>query len=241
MNLQAVRTSGRLLVKRSPWLYKAQYYVRQLFGASNRLKLAGKGVDLCVEGYPSSGNSFAVTLLRELNPSVRVSSHFHSVANVKLAMKHDIPVVILLRKPSDTLTSRIVRFGSSPLAAILEYLEFHSQIKHLASKRRFCFIGFENLTKRPGPTVDLISSFSNLTFPHGDDTSMQAVSADVLAQMEEIFANWGRQHLQRGLPNAEKDRLKQQVNQGLIGMPQWKEVMSLYRGLEENADRQVLG
>jgi hypothetical protein len=232
------RTSGWLLVKRTPWLYSAQYYLRRFLGASDRLTLCGKGVDLCVEGYPSSGNSFAVTLLRELNPAVKVSSHFHSVANVKLAMRHGIPVVILLREPVDTLSSRIVRFGSSPLPAVLEYLDFHRHIKQFASRSRLCFITFENLTKRPGPTVDRISSFSNLCFPSGDETEMQAVSADVLAKMEEIFTSWGRQHLQKGLPSSEKDQLKKQVKQSLIEMPEWKEVAQLYRALEEKADRQ---
>ncbi|MFN6189390.1 MAG: hypothetical protein ACK54F_10205 [Planctomycetia bacterium] len=233
----AFPTSVRLLIKRTPWLYSAHYSLRRFFGASHRLKLCGKGVDLCVEGYPSSGNSFAVTLLRELNPNVRVSSHFHSVANVKLAMRHGIPVVILLREPLETLSSRIVRFGSSPLPAVLDYLDFHRHMNQFASRSRLCFIGFEALTKRTGPTVDRISSFSNLCFPHGDETAMQAVSADVLAKMDEIFMSWGRQHLQRGLPNSEKEQLKKQVKQRLIEMPEWKEVASLYRALEEKADR----
>lgn len=241
MTLEALRTSGRLLVKRTPWLYSTHYYLRLLAGAPRRLHLCGKGVNLCVEGYPSSGNSFAVTLLRRLNPDVRVSSHFHSVANVKLAIKHHIPVVILLRKPLDTLASRIVRFGASPLPAVLEYLDFHGHIMRSASRHRFCFVTFESLTKSPGPTVDRIAAFGNFHFPHGDEASMQAISADVLVEMEDIFNSWGRQHLQRGLPSSEKDQRKDQVKQLLIGMPQWNEVTTLYRALEQEAHRQNVG
>jgi hypothetical protein len=58
------------------------------------------GTDVVIEGYPRSGNSFAVAAFQHAQPrSIRVAHHTHTPAQIIVAAKERIPALVLIRDP----------------------------------------------------------------------------------------------------------------------------------------------
>jgi len=70
-------------------------------------RLVSPGHDILIEGYPRSANSFCVKSFSYANGwrDVRIATHTHSPAQVKLAVRWGIPSIILFRAPDEAVTS----------------------------------------------------------------------------------------------------------------------------------------
>ena len=105
---------------------KLKYRVRQYLGLypflflpaarllGNRRRrefLVSPSTDLVIEGFPRSGNTFAVAafVLSQPRP-VRIAHHHHVPAQVIYAVKRGIPVLVVVRKPDDAVLSLVMGF-----------------------------------------------------------------------------------------------------------------------------------
>ncbi len=134
--------------------------------ARAKFQFVDNATELCLEGFPRCGNSFAVSLLNRAAPGLRVAHHTHSVANVKKALKWGIPVFITIREPLDALVSYVVRrnvirganthkqivFGSIDYARFYEYVA--------QNKDNLVTMDFFEITQKPS---HFLASVQNLT------------------------------------------------------------------------------
>jgi hypothetical protein len=69
-----------------------------------------KATRLVVEGFPRSGNTFAVNAFRSAqgNPWIRMSHHIHAPVQVGVAVETGVPVVVLVRRPADAVLSYLL-------------------------------------------------------------------------------------------------------------------------------------
>lgn len=58
-----------------------------------------------LDGYPRSGNTFAVSLTSGVCGRESIVHHLHAIAPIKIALKKKIPVFILIRDPKEAITS----------------------------------------------------------------------------------------------------------------------------------------
>lgn len=65
------------------------------------------GHDIVIEGYPRSANSFAVRAFLFDNgwQSVKIATHSHCAAQIVLAIKWNIPTLVLIRSPEKAVVS----------------------------------------------------------------------------------------------------------------------------------------
>jgi hypothetical protein len=101
-----------------------------LRGRNPRDRIVQRGLtSICIEGYPRSGNSFAVRMFRTAN-HVHIGHHTHSTANVARAVRYGIPAVVLLRNPVDAITSFAVATRKVDIDDKLEYyLAFYQWVE----------------------------------------------------------------------------------------------------------------
>ena len=74
-----------------------------LYKAFNRnsTQLTGKSTDVVFEGYPRSGNSFAVFAFSSAQGrSLRIANHVHSPSQLIRAAQLGIPACLLIREPA---------------------------------------------------------------------------------------------------------------------------------------------
>ena len=88
--------------------YPTVYYgIRQITGMMDD-RCVKSDTELVIEGYPRSANSTTVASFQACQTRiVKIAHHKHSVAQVLLAIRRDIPAVVLIRNPKDTIISYV--------------------------------------------------------------------------------------------------------------------------------------
>ena len=119
--------------------------------------LVNRETELVIEGFPRSGNSFAVTAMRlaQKNP-LRIAHHFHVPAQIIYACRHNIPVLVILRKASDAVISQKIRTPSGKLdQGLRDWISFYECI--LPHKDEFVLATLEEITEDFGTVIERIN------------------------------------------------------------------------------------
>ena len=100
--LRLIRHRIKKFISVRPWLYFPIFRFRSRYGQL----LVREGIDICIEGYPRSANSFATGAFEKSQPrSVSISHHTHTAANAIRACQLDVPTIVLIRNPEDAIIS----------------------------------------------------------------------------------------------------------------------------------------
>jgi hypothetical protein len=126
---------------RSIWLttqsYLGQYphiflpYARRRFGLDydGMPIVIGAGTEAVIEGYPRSGNTFAVAAFRLAQERpVQLAHHVHAPAQVLEGLHRGLPVAVLIRRPEDAVLSSVIRARIGVEAALRTYVWFYRRI-----------------------------------------------------------------------------------------------------------------
>jgi hypothetical protein len=112
-----------------------------------------KNSDVLIEGFPRSGNTFALaSFIYFLNNSLNISSHRHEIGNIKRAIRLKKKVLVIVRNPRDSVCSFIVREKVSGRFALGFYLKFHKFV--LMNRHHIKIIKFEDLIHHPKHVVN---------------------------------------------------------------------------------------
>ena len=98
--------------------------------SAHREHVIESDTEIMIEGYPRSGNTFAVAAfeLAQVRP-VRIARHLHASAHVIVGAQRGLPVLVVIRNPIDAVTSLVIRHpGLHVSDCLAAYLSFH---KHL--------------------------------------------------------------------------------------------------------------
>jgi len=126
--------------------------------------------DLVVEGFPRSGNTFMVTALENAtNHRIRISSHVHHPAQVKLACSRGLPTVLVVREPVDTLASYLT-YGQHgrPGRTIAEYCSYHRELLPYLDQLIVC--DFEENTSNLSAAIARVNERFRLDIPPFDNS-----------------------------------------------------------------------
>jgi hypothetical protein len=72
---------------------------------------APEDIQLVLEGYPRSGNTFLEHMLRIMCPRLTWISHTHARGTLFWSKKHSIPVLLIFREPVDATLSLFIYHG----------------------------------------------------------------------------------------------------------------------------------
>jgi hypothetical protein len=179
---------------------------RQILGRSPRLLplltkgprtrpdlMVGPETEICIEGFPRSGNTFAVYAFEHWNPGRRVAHHLHAPAQFVRALRLSIPCVALIREPSPAVAS-LVAFheGVLPVGLVLRsYISFHRALLKVADGVAIC--SFEEVVDDPSIIIERTNERFGTRFRASalDETEL----AGLREQME-------REHRRAGLPES---------------------------------------
>ncbi len=124
------------------WLYVQDWSsVTPIFLATARFRPAlrepddprpwvSRTTEIVIEGYPRSGNTFAVVAFRlAQGREIKMAHHLHSAAQIKRAARLDVPAIVLIRDPSEAILSLMVRDPhASARWALRSYIRFYSAV-----------------------------------------------------------------------------------------------------------------
>lgn len=132
--------------------------------------MVSSAADVCIEGYPRSGNSFVVRAFQQWNTEVRVAHHLHVPEQVKRAVRLGIPTAVLIRHPLDAIASLWVFFdgGVSIRRLVKSYISFYNSTMHLRHRVAVC--QFDSVIADPRRVTALLNEKYGTSFQAGDWT-----------------------------------------------------------------------
>jgi hypothetical protein len=94
---------------------------------TKRQTLARPGTAIVIDGFLRSGNTFSVAAFLVANGrDHHIGRHLHGAPHLLRAARLGIPALLLIRRPSDAVTSYLVRRPALTASdAALEYLDFY--------------------------------------------------------------------------------------------------------------------
>jgi hypothetical protein len=130
--------SFRSLVSREPglWLLYQPYiwWVQMKRKATNldpKESVIHQYTEMVIDGFQGSANSFATEAFkRSQTRHVNLSNHLHSPAQIIQAIKQDIPILLTIREPGDTVVSLTSRWPHvSVTQGLRSYIGFYNKLK----------------------------------------------------------------------------------------------------------------
>lgn len=226
LQMANLATRTRLYVKRTPWLYRP---AKRLTGRGAADHLCSRDSQLCIEGYPSSGNSFSFAVLRLANPQVRIAHHCHSAANLRIALDYGVPAICLVRDPTDAIASRLARFSGSVREAVAEYVDFHDVA--FACRDRLTVVTFDEVTRDTGRFLGRVTQASGVSFEVSDVDALSRAARDYMKQWTDRNDDPGR----ISLPNDAREYAKQRLRASVRSSARFAEAEALWRALVRSA------
>lgn len=224
-----VKENIRLRVANKPSLFPA---LQKATGIGEYNKFCSKKDDICIEGYPSSANSFLYNVLKRVRDDISVSHHTHSIANIKRALSYDVPVVVVFRDPLESISSTVYRFEKTIYAQIIRYLNFYEYV--VGESDSILLISFKQVTQKTSNTVRKIEKYSEISLPF---QNMEKVEKNV----KQYIKTWSKKNKSnRGgnLPSKNKDIEKNKIKEKINQMERSAEARELYHKLIEVSRRQ---
>ncbi|HEX6859859.1 MAG TPA: hypothetical protein VF138_06635 [Caulobacteraceae bacterium] len=167
-------------------------------------QLASPDKLICIEGFPRSGNSFALTCVRERLgvPQARIAHHTHSIANVRRAVGLGLATYVMLREPRACCES-MAPWGAARSVddALGAYEAYHRALFALLDQ--VTIVPFEALTRDPGAWLELVAADIGAPPPAWNE----AIAAEISAMMKRGDERRKVEGRRRGsLPDGEKSR-----------------------------------
>ena len=142
MNLpRRLSFSFRSLVSQEPalwFLYQPYIWWGQMKRKTTDLdpkeRVINRSTELVIDGFQGSANSFATAAFkRSQTRYVNLSHHLHSPAQIIQAIKQDIPILLTIREPADTVVSLTSRWPHvSATQGLRSYICFYNKLKPYA-------------------------------------------------------------------------------------------------------------
>jgi hypothetical protein len=165
---------------------RLKYDIRAQFGNSSiiffplnsltkgRKYAVTKNTDFVIEGFERSANSFSVRAFREAQVQpYSIAHHLHVPAQILFAIKHEIPVLVLIRNPVDAVLSwksleletKNKLSISKDLTLVQLFKQYNNFYSTISPYRNKYVIGlFEEVTKDFGQIINRVNKRYGTSF-----------------------------------------------------------------------------
>lgn len=172
-------------------------------------QLATRRSRLCIEGFPRSGNTFALACLLEIPGLTRneVAHHTHNIANVRRALSLEVPTYVLLRDPLAACLSLSVMGLASVEEGIRAWLEFHRPLLRMGDQS--VLVPLETLSADPYSLVEAAALAIGQTPPpeRADFASL------IMDRRRSADRAWAKPATHGSAPDPERNRAKAMLAQ----------------------------
>lgn len=120
---------------------------------------------LVVEGFPRSGNTFAsYAIWHAAGSGFQLSSHIHHLAQIRLARRQNLPIVLAVREPIGTLASYLIAGPHGrPRGALKEYISYYSGVLPMVDD--LLVVDFTEISTDMGAVIERINTRFGLEIP----------------------------------------------------------------------------
>ncbi|HEX4491499.1 MAG TPA: hypothetical protein VH914_09870 [Acidimicrobiia bacterium] len=180
-----------------PWYVRAQRRRRNV--------PAVPPVQIAIDGFPRSANTFSSRAFMFVNPDVKVSHHMHAPASILLAAQHNIPAIVVIRSPRDAVLSEVIREPRKRLKrGLLEWNSFYGLVRPVLGQ--VVVADFTTVTSDYAVVIDEVNRRYGTSFapyvnsPERDEEVFASIEAGARARGK------SGSRLERQVPRPSKER-----------------------------------
>jgi hypothetical protein len=167
--------------------------------------------EIVIEGYPRSGNTFAVVAFRQAQGrEIKMAHHLHAAAQIKLAARLGVPAIVLIREPSEAVLSVLVRDPNASMRwALRSYVRFYSTV--LPYLEKAVVAPFAAVTSDFASIIRMVNTRYGTAFkefvPTEDAVNSVRQTVERLGQLDSTVTGWDYR-LGVALPSEQRRRAK---------------------------------
>jgi hypothetical protein len=171
--------------------------------------------EICIEGFPRSGNTYAVIAFQQAQPrTVSIAHHVHAPGSLIIAVRMGKPAVVLVREPEEAVLSMVIRYPHLSLRQALRgYRRFYEPL--LPFRSQLVVGRFEEVVADLGGVIGRVNQRFGTAFQPFESTEQNV--AGVLKELDRwdlnTFGEGEDLELGRARPTDRRERLKDQLRQ----------------------------
>jgi hypothetical protein len=170
---------------------------------------------LVIEGFPRSGNTFAVAAFGFAQPaSVRVARHEHAPAQVIEAARRGIPALVVIRDPEDAVLSFVIQHPHIPLRqALRAFVRFYEPL--VPYRTSFVLATFEQVTTDYGDVMRRVNRRFGTDFGVFEHTeeNVRACIEEIDLDNRRVFGSGEVLELMGARPSERRSALKARLRE----------------------------
>lgn len=154
----------------------------------NRHLLVGRNSEIVIEGFPRCANSFPwVAFEFAQKRPMAVATHMHAPGQVIWAVRHNIPVLLLIRDPLDCVPSSLIICPHSSINHQLKsYIRFYTRLASYLDK--LVVAEFNQVISDFGEVIRRINKFYGKSFRIFHPTEQNvAICFRALEEMNKVY------------------------------------------------------
>jgi hypothetical protein len=168
--------------------------------------------EIAIEGYPRSGNTFAVVAFRQAQGrAIEIAHHLHAAAQIKRAARLDVPAMVLIREPSEAILSLMVRDPYASMQwALRSYIRFYSAV--IPCLEKVVVAPFRTVTSDFASIIRMVNFRYGTAFkefvPNEAALSSVRQTVEWMGQRDSMRTGWDY-HTGVALPSEQRERAKE--------------------------------
>jgi hypothetical protein len=192
----------RIIYIRLKFYFRKFYFFRYLQKINlSTEKYTNSSTDITVDGFQRSANTFAYVGFSILNRDIKIAHHSHVSSQIIFSVKNNIPVLLLIRDPIDSIVSFYIFLNEEvPFKTIINsWKNFYLPL--IAHKKKIYVSDFDDTINNFEETIDNVNSFYNTNFKskfNGENFK------------EEIF---------KAIKQSHNNRFNKKLNKGSLALP----------------------
>lgn len=183
--------------------------------------------EICIDGFQRSGNTFLTYYFQKFNPSTKLAHHTHSVLQIKEATQKQLPLIVTIRHPLESISS-LVCYDTrlSVGVALYAYIYFY---KSLLKFPNAIFFDLKENKESPWKIIQAINTHFTTNFEAPE------LSKKKMSQFLELMAVElpGPSVMSATIPNEIKQKEKAIIKQELIKYKHYRKAVKLYLELRK--------
>lgn len=210
-SLRAARVVASARLKTMPIVFLPIARLRQ----NEKRTLVRRDSDIVIEGYWRCANHYATNAFIVAQPRpVHVAHHFHAPAQLMLAVRWNVPALLLIREPIAAVASATVFLqNEDPIPFLKFYNIFHAALVPYGSQ-----LVISDFART---TTDFRSVISEINQRYHRDYALYQGTLEEERRVNDLIRREHQSNIRGGvatlpLPSEEKDRLKEKVVQRLL-------------------------
>ncbi len=209
--------------------------------AKRQALIVNHDTDIVIEGYPRSGNTFAVAAFElAQGKALNIARHRHEAGQVILAAEMEKPILLIIREPLSAVVSLCIREQIDIGYAFKYYIDFYKKL--LPLKENIVVVDFKEIITDMGAVIQKVNTRFDTkyqVFEHNNENVKKVKEIiSELDRMEGILYMGGEKKDEDlssrvAFPTESRNKIKSEITNSIISTGQYTVLLekanNLYR------------